>query len=246
MAQKCLRWMWLVACLGCAVAARADEFDLLRLKWRDMLTQGTNASVADPLYAGWISSVGSDAQRYWNSMATNPGRAFLWSDKSRLASNSLDITTTYGRLRSMALGYSVRGSSVESNAALATALINGLDWMYTHIYNERVTNEFDNWFDWEIGTPLNLNDITVLLYPNLTGAQVGNYMNAVQWFTPVPNLTGANEVWKASVVALQGAIVRSGSKLASARQALSDVFPYVNTGDGFYADGSLLSYDSSL
>ncbi|MEY2409428.1 MAG: hyaluronate lyase, partial [Verrucomicrobiota bacterium] len=234
------RMALVVAVISGTMAARGDEYDALRLKWRDTLTQGTNANPADPLYTAWIASVGSDAQRFWSTMTTAPGRTFLWSDKNRLASNSLDITTTYGRLRSMALGYSVRGSVVETNPALASALLGGLDWMYANYYNERVTNEYDNWFDWEIGTPLNLNDITVLMYSSLSASQLSNYMNAVNWFTPVPNLTGANEVWKASIVALRGAIVKSSSKLLAGRQALSDVFPYVNGGDGFYTDGSFV------
>src|SRR4051812_1070156 len=118
MTSPCLRLILWLACLGGALTAQADEFDLLRLKWRDMLTQGTNANPADPRYSGWITNVSTDAQRYWNSMATNSGRTFLWSDKNRLGFNSLDITTTYGRLRAMAMGYSVRGSSLETNAAL--------------------------------------------------------------------------------------------------------------------------------
>ena len=240
MIRPCLRLVWIAALLGGALAARADEFDVLRLKWRDMLTQGTNANSSDPLYSNWISSVSYDAQRFWNSMATNAGRTYLWSDKNRLASNSLDITTTYGRLRAMALGFSVRGSSLETNAGLGSAVRSGIDWMYTNYYNDHVTNEYDNWFDWEIGTPLHLNDITVLMYSTLTTAQVSNYMNAVNGFTPIPNLTGANEVWKSSVVAVRGAIVKSSAKLASGRQALSDVFPYVNAGDGFYSDGSFV------
>jgi len=228
-----------VAALAAATLARADEFDTLRLKWRDLLTLGTNVVPADPLYATWTSSIGTTAQRHWNSMATSAGRTYLWSDYSSLGSRSSDITATYERLRAMAMGYAVRGSIVEANPALRTALIGGLDWMYANAYNESKA-EFDNWFDWEIGTPLNLNDITVLLYSDLTGARITNYMNAVNQFTPTPDLTGANEVWKASVVAVRGVLVKSSSKLVSARQSLSDVFPYVSSGDGFHEDGSFI------
>jgi len=53
---------------------------------------------------------------------------------------------------------------------LRGAIISGLDWMDANYYNETKT-EYDNWFDWEIGVSLNLNDITVLLYDNLTGGR---------------------------------------------------------------------------
>ena len=222
-----------------ALSARADEFDTLRLKWRDMLTMGANANPADSSYSEWISSIESVAQNYWSSMKTNSTRTCLWSDLNQLGTRSADITGTYERLRAMAMGYAVRGSVLEGNSGLRVAIISGLDWMDANYYNETKT-EHDNWFDWEIGVPLNLNDITVLLYDNLTSAQIANYMDAVNHFTPTPDLTGANEVWKASVVAVRGAIVKSSAKLVSARQALSDVFPYVTSGDGFYADGSFV------
>ena len=49
----------------------------------------------------------------------------------------------------------------------------------------------------------------------------------------------------ASVVALRGVIVRNSARIHSARIALSDVFPYVATGDGFYRDGSFLFHNFS-
>ena len=68
--------------------ARADEFDTLRLKWRDMVTQGTNASAFDPLYSPWITSLGSMSQSYWNSMSPSAGRTNLWSAYPNPATDS--------------------------------------------------------------------------------------------------------------------------------------------------------------
>src|SRR5438067_13326938 len=45
----------------------ADEFDSLRLKWRDTLTLGTNATKADTNYFTWISFIESNAQTNWTS-----------------------------------------------------------------------------------------------------------------------------------------------------------------------------------
>src|SRR2546426_846369 len=42
----------------------ATEFDSLRLKWRDMLTFGTNATKSDTNFYAWISSIESDSQSY--------------------------------------------------------------------------------------------------------------------------------------------------------------------------------------
>lgn len=253
-ASAFLRLLWaaqFLLLLLLPLRSSADEFDSLRLKWRDMLTFGTNASLSDSNYSPWISFVGSTAQGYWNSMKTNASRTFLWSDLNHLSDPSLDssdITGTYARLKAMAMGYAVHGSSLETNAALLVAITGGLDWMYTNIYNERVTNESNiapkNWYDWEIAAPLNLNDTVVLLYDTLSPSQIANYMATVDHFTNTtfsPNtLTGANKVWKASILALSGAVIKNSSKFNVATQYLSDVFPYVTTDDGFYRDGSFV------
>jgi len=52
----------MAAVSGGRFAARADEYDTLRLKWSDHLTMGTNANLTDPSYSGWISSIASVAQ----------------------------------------------------------------------------------------------------------------------------------------------------------------------------------------
>src|SRR5438552_6824937 len=212
-----------------------------------MLTFGTNSNPADTNYSAWISSVGTAGANWWGLMKTNAGRTYLWTDYSHLGSDSSDISGTYLRLRAMALAYAVRGSMLENNSNLLAATLNGLDWMYTNYYNERVTNEYDNWFDWEISAALNLNDATVLLNTNLSAGQISNYMNTVDHFTntaftPTP-LTGANKVWKASISAISGAVIKNTGRLNSATQYLSAVFPYVNSDDGFYTDGSFIFHD---
>ena len=64
------RCCWRFGCCGCGflllagiVPLPADEFDSLRLRWRDMLTFGTNSNPADTDYSAWISSVGMDSGR---------------------------------------------------------------------------------------------------------------------------------------------------------------------------------------
>src|SRR2546423_15430591 len=125
--------------LATVVPSPADEFDTLRLRWRDMLTFGTNSNPADTNYSAWISSVGTAGASYWGLMKTNAGRTYLWTDYPHLGSDSSDISGTYLRLRAMALAYAVHGSSLENNTKDRKSVISGLDWMYTNYYNERIT-----------------------------------------------------------------------------------------------------------
>ncbi|WNS45152.1 polysaccharide lyase family 8 super-sandwich domain-containing protein [Paenibacillus sp. MMS20-IR301] len=230
------------------VSANADEFDTMRHKWKTGLTGGTELDSSDPDIAYKLNSVG---QTSWGTMDKSAARTYLWSDLTSSSSSS-QITGAYLRIKGMALAYSTQGSALYGNAELKTDIIGALDWMYTNLYNE-TKSEYDNWWDWEIGTPLHLNDIVVLMYDDLmaTPQKITNYMKAVEQFSPDPAKvnkgqyvpTGANLVWKCNIVAMRGMIVKSAAKLTAARDALTPLFDYVTEGDGFYGDGSFIQHN---
>ena len=236
------------AVFAAVLAGRASDFDVLRVKWCEMLTQGTNASRLDPLYSNWISQVETTGQSYWNALDTSSNRTNLFYNYPNLATDSSDITTTYERLRAMALAYGVSGSALQGNSTLFRNLTNGLDWM-TRYYSPTGAI-YDNWYDFEIAIPRALNDTVLLLYSNLAPAHLSNYMSAIEHFSPTPSstsittpVTAYNKVLKSMIVSLRGVIVKDAAKIDLGRLALSDVFTNVTTGDGFYADGSFIFHD---
>ena len=229
------------ALLVCAVcSAFADEYDTLRLKWKDIIV-GADYDTADPDVTSKLTSIANSANSYWSSMDKSPTRTFLWSDLAS-ATDSAQVTSNYSRLRTLAMGYATPGCSLQGNASLLADLVSGLDWMHANRYGA-TTAQYGNWWDWEIGSPLYLTDIGVLLYEQLTAAQITNYMNAVEHQTPTPDMTQANKVWKARVVGVRGCLVKSSAKLVLCRDAFSTVFPYVTAGDGFYTAGSFIQHD---
>ncbi len=221
-------------------ASAADEYDGLRDKWNTMLTGGSGYNPSDSDISARISDITSTAQSLWSSMNTSSGRTHLWSDLTS-TTNSSQITTAYRRLESMAVAYATNGSSLYNNTSLRADLISALDWMYTNRYNQ-TKSKYDNWWDWEIGAPLALNNITILLYNHLNSTQISNYMNAVNHFSPTVNMTGANRVWKATVVGVRGVIVKESARLVAARDGLATVFDYATSGDGYYTDGSFIQH----
>lgn len=105
-------------------------------------------------------------------MVKTAERTTLWAGLEG-TSNPAQISTTYGNLKAMTLAYKVKGSSLQGNEALKNDIINGLDWMYHNRYNPSIAT-YGNWWEWEIGTPLQLNDIVTLLYHDLTPGEIGN------------------------------------------------------------------------
>lgn len=221
-------------------ANAADEYDGLRAKWKEMVNGGTAFNPLDPDFSSIISRITATAQLNWDTMNKSPGRTYLWSDLASSTDYS-HITNSYRRLKALALAYATQGSSLQNNATLKADIISALDWLYTNWYNETKA-ESGNWWFWEIGTPLALNDCTVLLYDILTTTQITNYMNAVDHFQPTVTMSGANRVWECTIIAVRGVIIKNSAKITAARNGLSAVFLYVTSGDGFYTDGSFIQH----
>ncbi|MEK3722634.1 polysaccharide lyase 8 family protein [Paenibacillus sp. FSL H8-0034] len=225
--------------------AAADQYDDLREKWKSFLTGGSY-STSDPDVAAKITDITNTAQGYWSIMEMSPTRTYLWSDLDDSATTdartiSSNMSLSYSRLYAMALAYSSNGSSLYHDTSLLADTISGLDWMRANKYIPGGTKP-GNWFDWEIGSPRSLNNTTVLLYDNLTLTQISTYMDAVESYSPTVNMTGANRVDKSRIVAVRGILVKSSTKIANARDGLTNVFAYVTTSDGFYPDGSFIQH----
>ena len=236
----------------------ADEYDTLRARWVGVLRGSDTFNPADTDFAtaldGIETAVASNGSSrdpvtgtgYWDTLNTSVGRTSLWSDLAS-TSDSYHVTLSYRRLSAMALAWSAHGSSLQGNATLLADIIGGLDWMYANRYNETKT-KYDNWWDWEIGAPIELNNSTSLLYAQLSAVQISDYMTAIEHFSPSPTTangstaTGANRMWKCKVVGVRGLLVKDPAKLVSARDAMSSLFNYVTSGDGFYVDGSFIQH----
>lgn len=241
----------LLACLFimlCAAGlARADEYDDLRGKWVTHLTAG-NVNTADADVAAQLSFITSSAQLHWDSMRKEAGRTTLWDDTASTTTSS-HISFAYQRLRAMALAYATSGSSLQGNAALAADVVSGLDWLYAQRYHENKT-PYGNWWDWEIGTAQALVDTMVLMHAQLSATQRASYIRVLDRFCGDPTVhtfynvvaTGANRLDKALVVIVRGVLGKSSTKIAQGRDAMSQVYPYVTSSDGFYVDGSFIQH----
>lgn len=227
------------------------EFDVIRQNWFRRLTGGNDYDPSDPDIASYINSIANTAMARWDSMDRSENRTALWNDMVN-AGSSWNIVWAFQELRTMALAYHLPSSPLYHNTALKNDIISSIDWMYANKYNEDTT-QYDNWFHWEISGPQALNDLLVLMYSDLTSTQIDNYMRAIDHFVPYPAhrgtgetpsdfQTGANLTDRVMVVALRGVIGKNSAKVAEARDALSPVFLYVKSGDGFYEDGSFIQH----
>ncbi|MGI4875277.1 MAG: polysaccharide lyase 8 family protein [Janthinobacterium lividum] len=244
--------------IGYCSVAKADAIDSMRHKWTSFLI-GQASAAADAEIKRSLAAQDAEASGYLETMAKDTvSRTGLWKDFTYAYSK--DITASYRRLFLMALAYQSPDSKLFHNIQLKQAVFIGLAWLYAHHYNEAVPlpipangSDVHNWWDYKIGTPLQLDNTVLLLYDELPLAQRTAYMRAVEHFTPdwtdrytrkpaTVTFTAANRVWVSTVIGLRGLILKDATRLKAASDSLSSVFSYVISGDGFYPDGSFIQH----
>ncbi|WP_018681380.1 polysaccharide lyase family 8 super-sandwich domain-containing protein [Actinokineospora enzanensis] len=224
-------------------ARAAAPYDAMRSRWRDLLTGlGFDPNVAP--FDSALAATGTSATNYLTAM-TLGSTTELWPGYP--VDVSANVTTSFSRLRTMALAWAQPGTGHTGSATTATAVSDGVRWMLDHAYNTTVDPDSTNWWDWQIGSPQRLLDICCLL--TLSPTDLADVITAVDHSVPLSRLTdyegnstGANRVDLCQVVALRGVLGADPTSIAAARTGLSPVFPRVLIGDGIYADGSFVQH----
>lgn len=224
-----------------------DEYDRMRAKWKKTLDGGPDFNATDPDVVLKISAISSSGSQQWSSMITAPDRTYLWSDLPPSADTSDYITNSTARLKTMALAYSTKGSVLYHNIALRDDIVQAMDWLYFHYYNEQ-GSAYGNWWNWEIGTPLKLADLVTLMYDALTPQQISNYMKAVDHYigniSPTFRHVGANRSDVLTAEMIFGIATKDFKRLGDVRDQMSPLFQYVTSGDGIYDDGSFIQHNA--
>ncbi|GLZ79148.1 lyase [Actinorhabdospora filicis] len=240
-----------------ALPASADDVPGLRARAAALLTGG-DFDPADPAFAAPLASLAGQASAIAATLIRDPARDRLWPDLGDLTTTIANVSLSYRRLRTLALAWATPGTAHTGDPALLAEVLAGLDLLYQRGYNE-TKPETGNWWFWEIGNPRALMDVCVLVHEHLGPERLAASLRVVDRFCPdadrrtnAPTLaeTGANRADKAVIVALRGIVGGTPAKLASARDAVSDVrdagrntlLGYETTGDGFYEDGSFVQH----
>ncbi|WP_318216053.1 polysaccharide lyase 8 family protein [Streptomyces sp. SCL15-6] len=227
------------------------------LERAEALLTGGDLDPADPDLAAAVTALDATARALWETLDRSPARTALWADLAPVADPG-NFGQSYTRLRTLAIAWATPGTTLTADSAVADALVAALRFTHDAAYNP-ARRETGNWWFWEIGAPRALMDSAVLLRHRLPAADLTDYLSVVDRFCPdadrrtnAPTLaeTGANRADKAVIVALRGLLGQDATKIASARDALSDVrdagrnslFRYVASGDGFYEDGSFVQH----
>ncbi|MHA7269588.1 polysaccharide lyase 8 family protein [Arthrobacter sp. HLT1-20] len=235
-----------------AQAATAPEFEALRERWVDQITGRKLITAGDPDFTAAVARLDADVSKSVALLLPAGPRTQIFSDAPFSA--DAQIVTTYKRLAQMATAWATPGSGHEGNAALLGHMLAALQDGNRLIYNA-TQKEFGNWWSWEIGVPRALGDALAILGSHVPAELLGRYTAAVDHFIPDPTRQFSDERGKIlseganRVDICQGIIVRSivGNdpvRLAAAVAALSPVWQYVTSGNGFFTDGSFVQHST--
>lgn len=254
-----------------------DAFDALRLRWKNYLIGGRFAyDTQDADISKKLKNMDDTAAELLRTMQRGETRAYLWSGYAYSASakNPSAITGTFGNLKNMAIAYRTPYSAYYGDQSMREAILDGLSWAHDNWYHQNVpltnSSKMGNWWEWEIGTPLQFADLLALMYGELSPQRVQDYCAAIEHFCPDPRYRelewmggayhgaqeeGANRVWKCMHAILQGIVAKDEKRVLLGRDSVNDVFVYVDQvlasgdydknnppTDGFYTDGTFIQH----
>lgn len=226
------------------------ELKEVKDRWRDLLVGNAtlNASATSKAV-----SVGNTGMSYANSMNMASNRTYLWSGLSSLTTETV-VCSNYERLNAMAKAWGTVGSNYYHNADLLAKIISGLTFLNEYdangdgtpgCYGENVTipdGQPGNWWHWDIGTPMELVDILIIIESELDDAFIEKMLAPLDYCIPKVEKTVANRTWVAYGVMGSALLHKDVDKYVKAVQDTLDVYNYVTTDDGFYADGSFIQH----
>ncbi|WP_429309895.1 polysaccharide lyase 8 family protein [Paenibacillus mucilaginosus] len=244
-------------------AEAAAPYDALRAKWKDVLAGGPSIDPSVPEVAAKIQAIESTAVGFQATLKRGADRdacKCLWPVSAAELPNRAYIFQSYDRIKALTLAYTTHGSSLQGDSALRTDIFEALDWLNANRFNASKPGPGSSqWWYGEIGAPLRLGEIMVMLYDELTPEQIAAWTAAIDYNSPISyspieeyKYMAANRVWRSIVHALRGINGETPEKMVQARDGLSDltdgrrgdlnVFAYETTGDGFYPDGSFIQH----
>lgn len=222
--------------------------------WKTNLT-GTPVDPADTELMSQVISMDNaisndNGDGIWDTLNLDPSIHWLWSDDSQWQTVSANITDMLKKVRTMAIQEATTASAFYHNQQLQSAIVYALDWINTHCYSEIIPQEYDNWWDWEIGSPEALNDTLCLAKGYIPLPLFNNSLAAINYFVPDPTVrtssgileTGANLLDKCFVVALAAVLSQDSSRVHLGLDSAGSAYEYVTQGDGYYLDGSFIQH----
>ena len=177
------------------------------------------------------------------------------------------VRDSYKKILILGIAYNTENSVYYKDELLFIIANEVLKNNYENYYNLESV-EHTNWWQWEIGYPLLLNDILILFYEKLEKDFIDEIIDVTKYFlsderylgnnpvamhpsgAPLRAATGGNLIDTCKIMFLRGAILNDVEMCQKAVESISETLEIISekdvetisNRDGFYADGSFIQH----
>lgn len=214
-----------------------------------------------------IKAITDAGQKAWDLLIKEEGSKELFEGRNSTASTSM--TGTYNQVYQMALAYKCSGSPLYMNENLKQDILYAIEWMYNYRYGKNRASKniwqftgFNNWYDWDIGTPLYLTQTLLLMEDCLEEEQIAEYLAYFDERNPRPKLNGGNFTEIAKCVIASALLQNDYKRVIETQVAFEKMYLYTDDnermiegqldaerkkytpqkGAGFFTDGSYIEH----
>ena len=226
------------------------EFARLRHNWVEQRVGSADAVLSAPRMGAFVAALDAEAKA-WLSLMVRVERS-LFTDPASSGQEVYNTRITAERLRVLATAFATPGSRFFAEERLLVQIEKALAFLLRYRFNLSKP-PVGNWWEWQIGVPMPLLDILLILHERLPESLIKGLALAIDHHSGDPRFadkarngrlpaTAANQVWKSHVLFLNSVLLRQPDGISNALDALTETFVYVEAGDGFQRDGSFLQH----
>lgn len=164
-----------------------DDYKAAREKWKTKLVGSPQLNdMSNDSIREKIEALDRDAAQRLQTMNKEPDRVILWGSEPPV--ESVELARQYGGLRTLAKAWATWGCEFYQNDEIRVAVIEGVEWMYQHMYGRAEIEERGwrsarafNWYYWFVSAPDCLCDIFYCMEECFTLEQRREYLACFEW-----------------------------------------------------------------
>lgn len=240
-----------------------SQIETVRERWASYFLGDSNRPLNENMVKQ-IADINEEAKELLSTM--NYFSDDIWSDLpldsetvAEKQKQGVNLYATYNRIFTLARAFKLQGGELYGDAELREIIVEVLAKLNEDYYHVGAP-EYGNWWQWELGISRTVQNTLVIMYDDIPYEIVDNYVDATRYFVPNPThlsegygapyssaplaweSTGGNRTDNAQVVLVRGLLDNNHDDVKRSVEALSSVIPFVESGDGFYSDGSYIQH----
>ena len=228
---------------SCSMGGGSD-MKQLRDKWAEFLIGNTKQLKAKSSQE-YVKGLSDKAALLIETANLDENRTEIWKEYDQWQTNPAHITSAYRNITPIALAYKTPGTAQYNNKETLQFISDSLDWMSVNVYLADQVY-YGNWWDWEIGAPGDLIEVIIMLYDELSPSQRESYINSIDNYIQIDltckRHTGANLADIGLIKILQALVMEDEELLEKTIEQVKTLYVIVESGDGFYEDGSFIQH----